>query len=283
MGVSRKTGAMRYRVPLVPLVARHIGFVIAAVGLMLQPLVHAQAAESTKRPGASIVFLVSSPQDTNSYESARTIPPFAEMLSKEHGYRTTVLVASVPESSARFPNFEAVAKADLLVIFCRRLGLPPEQLMTIKNHINAGKPVVALKTANHGFAVREKFIPGFFPWYEFVADVLGAENRGYGNEPGPMAIKVVPGARSHPILRGLPADWKSGGNLYLSAPLLDRRATVLLEGTLGGRTEPIAWTRMAGESRVFYTSMGHPADFDDGEPHFRMLLLNGIRWALGEN
>lgn len=271
---------MRYRGFLF---APQVGFLIATVGLMLQSVVYSEAAEPAKRPGASIVFLVSSPQDTNSYESARTIPPFAEWLRQEHGYRTTVLVATVPESAARFPNFEAVAKADLLVIFCRRLGLPPEQLTTIKNHINAGKPVVALKTANHGFSVREKFVPGFFPWYEFVADVLGAENRGYGNEPGPMAIKVVPEARAHPILRGLPADWKSGGNLYFSAPLLDRRATVLLEGTLGGRTEPIAWTRMAGESRVFYTAMGHPADFDDNQPHFRTLFLNGIRWALGEN
>jgi hypothetical protein len=266
-----------------PRFALPISLVIAAIGLLLPPRGHAQSVAPETQPGASIVFLVSSPQDPHSYESARTIPPFAEWLRKEHGYRTTVLVATVPESAARFPDFEAVAKADLLVIFCRRLGLPPEQLTTLKNHLNAGKPVVALKTANHGFSVRGAFVPGFFPWYEFVADVLGAENRGYGNEPGPMAIKVVPAARSHPILRGLPADWESGGNLYLAAPLLDRRATVLLAGTLGGRTEPIAWTRMAGESRVFYTSMGHPADFDDGQPHVRTLLLNGIRWALGEN
>ncbi|MEX2579340.1 MAG: hypothetical protein WD342_09800 [Verrucomicrobiales bacterium] len=37
---------------------------------------------------------------------------------------------------------------------------------------------------------------------------------------------------------------------------------------------------MARDSRVFYTSLGHPSDFDDDRPHFRDLLLNGIRWAL---
>jgi type 1 glutamine amidotransferase len=248
---------------------------------LLLPMARSWAAAAT---GKNIVFLVSSTQDTNSYESGRTIPPFAEMLKKDHGYQTTVCVATMPESKATFANFEAVAKADLLVIFCRRLGLPPEQLMTIKNHLNAGKPVVALKTANHGFAVRGDFASGHIPWYEFVADVLGAENRGYAGGRGGMDIKVVPANRNHPIVRGLPANWKSGGNLYLTAPLLDRKATVLLEGTVEGRpTEPIAWTRMAGESRVFYTSMGHPADFDDTQPHFRTLLLNGIRWALGEN
>jgi len=264
-----------------PFAASPTGILLLVIALLL-PVAHSRAA-SAARPGAQIVFLVSSTEDRDSYESGRTIPPFAEMLKREHGYQTTVLTATVPESSASFPNFEAVAKADLLVIFCRRLGLPPEQLTTIKNHLNAGKPVVAIKTANHGFAVRAPFVPGFLPWYEFVADVLGAENRGYGGSRGGMAIKVVPATRDHPIVRGLPANWQSGGNLYLSAPLLDRRATVLLEGTVEGRVEPIAWTRMAGESRVFYTSMGHPADFDETQPHFRTLLLNGIRWALGEN
>jgi Trehalose utilisation len=249
---------------------------------LLQPLVHSRAAAPAARPGANIVFLVSNPKDTNSYESARTIPPFAEMLKKDHGYQTTVLVAEFPESKSRFPNFEAVAKADLLVIFCRRLGLPPEQLMTIKNHINAGKPVVAIKTANHGFAVRGEFVPGYFPWYEFVADVLGAENRGYATSATKgTAARVV--ARDHPVVRGLPATWQSQNNVYLTTPLLDRRATVLLEAPAEGRVEPIAWVRMAGESRVFYTCMGHPTDFDDPQPHFRTLLLNGIRWALGEN
>jgi hypothetical protein len=250
--------------------------------LIVVPLACTAEAQETKlRP--QVVFLVSSKDDPNSYESARTIPPFAEMLQRQHGYRTTVLEATMPESGSRFPKFEPVAQAQLLVIFCRRLGLPPEQLTTIKNHINAGKPVVALRTANHGFAVRGSFVPGHFAWYEFVADVLGAENRGYAPPAPGTAVAVVPEARSHPIVRGLPSTWHSKGNMYLSAPLLDRKATVLLRGTAENRVEPIAWTRMAGESRVFYTSMGHPADFDSAEPHFRNLLINGIRWALAEN
>jgi hypothetical protein len=249
--------------------------------LLVLPLAHFAAAAPAARPAAHIVFLVSSPKDPNSYESARTIPPFAEMLQRDHGYRTTVLQAEMPESASRFPNIQAVWDADVLVIFCRRLGLPPDQLTTIKNHLNAGKPVVALRTANHGFSVRGTFVPGHFAWWEFVADVLGAENRGYAPPAPGTAVAIPAAARNHPIVRGLPEKWHSRGNMYLSAPLLDRKASVLLTGTVDGRVEPIAWTRMAGESRVFYTSMGHPADFDDPEPHFRQLLLNGIRWALG--
>lgn len=254
--------------------------VFALAALVAVPQAMAAGAAAPDRP--HIVFLVSSPEDSNSYESARTIPPFAEMLSREHGYRTTVLQAEFPESESRFSNIEAVWDADLLVVFCRRLGLPPDQLTTIKNHIKAGKPVVGIKTANHAFSVRGTFVPGHFAWWEFVADVLGAENRGYGPSKGGTDVAVVPAARNHPILRGLPTNWRSGNNLYLHAPLLDQKATVLLTGSAADHFEPIAWTRMAGDSRVFYTSLGHPVDFDDDRPYFRTLLLNGIRWALGE-
>ena len=42
--------------------------------------------------------------------------------------------------------------------------------------------------------------------------------------------------------------------------------------------EPVTWTNThIGGGRVFYTSLGHPDDFQ--MPAFRDLLLNGIRWA----
>jgi hypothetical protein len=243
----------------------------------------AAAATPPARQAAHVVFLVSNAEDANSYESGRTLTAFAAWLHQQHGYRTTVLTADMPESGARFRSVAAVAGADLLVIFCRRLALPPEQLTTIKNHLNAGKPLVALRTANHAFSVRGAPAPGHVAWWEFVADVLGAENRGYGPAAAGTTVAIAPGARGHPILRGLPDGWHSKGNVYFSAPLLDRRATVLLTGTVDGRVEPIAWTRIAGESRVFYTSLGHPADFDEPPSHLRTLLVNGIRWALGGN
>lgn len=261
--------------------------ILACAVILSAGLLPSDATAAAPTPPASraahLVFLVSNPEDANSYESGRTIPPFAGWLHQQHGYRTTVLTAEMPESAARFPNVAAVAGADLLVVFCRRLALPPEQLTTIKNHLVAGKPLVALRTANHAFSVRGAPAPGHVAWWAFVADVLGAENRGYGPAASGTAVAIAPGARGHPIVRGLPDGWHSKGNVYFTAPLLDRQATVLLTGTVDGRVEPIAWTRMAGESRVFYTSLGHPADFDEPPPHLRTLLLNGIRWALGGN
>jgi type 1 glutamine amidotransferase len=42
--------------------------------------------------------------------------------------------------------------------------------------------------------------------------------------------------------------------------------------------EPVAWTRLYQGGRVFYTSLGHPGDFEL-QP-FRRMLLHAVFWAL---
>jgi type 1 glutamine amidotransferase len=62
---------------------------------------------------------------------------------------------------------------------------------------------------------------------------------------------------------------------------LEPSAVPLVIGTIPEHPpEPVAWTNIAkaGGSRVFYTSLGHPDDFQ--EAMFRRLMLNGICWAL---
>lgn len=241
----------------------------------------AAAAPTTLEEQPHIVFLIN--EDPYNYEAHETIPPFAEMLDREHGFQTTVIQGEGDLSAFRFPGLEeALAEADLLVVFFRRIALSHEQLGAIKSYLNDGHPLVGIRTANHAFSVRSEDgeIPeGYEDWWDFVPDILGCENRGYGSSEIGTEVAVVPEAADHPILEGFePAQWHSTGNVYHVAPLLDEEATVLLTGTAGDDVEPIAWTRMAGESRVFYTSLGYPDDFE--VPQFRTLLINGIRWAL---
>lgn len=229
-------------------------------------------------PGKShIVFLIS--EDPDNYEAHKTIPAFAEMLERDYNFKVTVLLGEGPREAYSFPNIDAVSKADLLVVFCRRLALPLQQLAVIRNYLKAGKPLIGLRTANHAFSFRETPREGHEAWWEFVPDVLGCENRGYGSVEAGTDVTVVEGGGDHPILKDVPPEWHSTGNLYLVAPMLDHNATILLMGTADNKTEPIAWTRMtADKSKVFYTSLGYPDDFQQ-EP-FRKLLLNGIQWAL---
>jgi hypothetical protein len=88
--------------------------------------------------------------------------------------------------------------------------------------------------------------------------------------------------KTHPILAGVPSDeFRVPSWLYKTEPL-SASARPLMLGRVQGHAEkqPVAWTNThSGGGRVFYTSLGHPADFT--LKPFCVLLRNGIRWAAG--
>lgn len=225
-----------------------------------------------------IVMLIS--EDPDNYEAHKTIPRFAAMLQQAHDFQVTVIQGAGDLEAFHFPGLEVLSEADLLVVFFRRIALTHEQLNMIKSYLKEGKPMVGIRTANHAFSVRGEVPDGYEDWWDFVPDILGCENRGYGDPALGTDVSVVSEAADHPILQGFaPARWHSKGNVYHVAPLLDEKANVLLTGKAGEKVEPIAWTRRtADESRVFYTSLGYPEDFEVRQ--FRQLLVNGICWAL---
>jgi type 1 glutamine amidotransferase len=225
----------------------------------------------------SIVFLIT--KDSNNYEAHNTVPLFAEMLRKEHGYNVTVLLGTGDHGSYRYPSMDALSKADLLVVFARRIALPHEQMNAIKSYLSKGKPLIGIRTANHAFTVNGKVEEGFEDWPAFVADILGCQNRGYGPPESGVDVSVNPEAANHPIIKDIQIkQWHSEGSIYQVAPLLDQEATVLLIGKMNDKTEPVAWTRTTGKNRVFYTSLGYPSDFN--KPQFITLLISGIKWTL---
>ena len=226
---------------------------------------------------AKIVFLIT--KDPDNYEADKTIPRFAEMLRKKYGYDVTVLLGSGDRGSYTYPHMEKVSQADLLVVFARRIALPHKQMDIIKSYLAKGKPLIGIRTANHAFTARDTIGEGFEDWPEFVADILGCENRGYGPVGPGIDVSVVTENANDPIVSNIkPSQWHSEGNVYLVAPLLDKEAKVLLTGKSNDIQQPIAWTRHAGKSKVFYTSLGYPADFEMTE--FTTLLLNAIKWTL---
>jgi type 1 glutamine amidotransferase len=124
-------------------------------------------------------------------------------------------------------------------------------------------------------------------WDEFDRDVLGGNYTGHhGNsKPGDprTLVRVVPDAARHPILRGVPGDeFVVRSWLYKVSPLA-KGATPLLIGRVEGREapEPVAWTHTRRGGRVFYTSLGHPEDFE--LPAVEKLLKNAIDWAAESN
>ena len=218
-----------------------------------------------------VVFIV----NENEYHSGTTLSRFAEMLRERHGCDTVVLHGGGTHS---FPHMEELETADCVVLFIRRRALPKEQLDKFRRYVAAGKPLVALRTASHAFEVRrETPPPGSDQWPEFCQDVLGGNYTNHlGNELG-SDVTIVPEMADHPVLAGVtPTKWHSTGSLYRMAPVADD-ATVLMTGSIQDVTTPLTWIRTK-HGRIFFTSLGHPDDFDD--PQFVRLLVNAVFWAL---
>jgi type 1 glutamine amidotransferase len=231
-------------------------------------------------------FILGEPE----YESHKTMPVIARNLEERHGFRTTLCVSSIIPDTPDFPesefsNLGALEEADVAVFYTRFRVLPPEQMETIRAYVDAGKPVVGLRTATHSFHFSEG--SPYHSWNDgFGQNVLGAPWRAHHGGDSSTDVEVIPEAADHPILQGVEKRFHARSWLYHVLPIPDACFPLLWgkpvnPGAHFPPTEnPVAWTNAHKRGRVFYTSLGHPQDFNLAS--FRNLVVNGIRWAAGE-
>ncbi len=208
------------------------------------------------------------------YQAARTLPAFArEHLASE--YRVSFLE---PPRGARddIGGMEALAEADLILLYVRRRSLPEAKMRLFREALEAGTPLLALRTSSHAWDTRGR--PGRgVEWKEFDAQVLGGNYQGHHGK-GPLTlVEVVAGMGAHPVLEGV-GELEGRGSLYRASPL-SPSAQVLLSGSIAGAPpEPVLWFHRYGEAPVIYTSLGDPRDFE--QPGFSRLLRNAVSWLL---
>ena len=118
-------------------------------------------------------------------------------------------------------------------------------------------------------------------------DMLGGEFKTHGNQ---AAVDVRVDAPGHPATEGLGARFTIFDEIYHFTDNNRARVNMLLsldrapDDGLPGANEPadmpIAWTKMYGSGRVFYTALGHREEVWQ-DPRFQAHLLGAIRWATG--
>lgn len=235
---------------------------------------------------AHIVIMVV--EEPDNYDAVNTMRGFAERELKPLGHRVSLIVGDNPQKHHFTGLVEALRDADLLMLFSRRRFPPKNQLAAIRAHLDAGKPLLGIRTANHAFIPKPKEViddPDLTPWPTFTQEVLGCQNTGYETKGLPYSVSVAEGATNSVLLAGVNASNIVGHqSLYKVLPL-ESDVTPLLVGR--AQTEitppqPIAWTRSYGKNhaRIFYTSLGAPEDLLI--PDVRTLLLNGVKWTLGK-
>jgi uncharacterized protein len=221
------------------------------------------------------------------YRSEITMPMIAAILEKVHGFSTSVAYARPrPQTKDNIEGLDALASADLMVMYTRFRQLPDEQLRHILKFTESGKPMIGLRTTTHAFqypagSAHQHLNDGF------GRDVFGQKWIVHHGHRSSTDVAVHQASASHPILRGV-SRFRARSWLYHVTPL-DGDNTVLLEGTSVGSeranraaefplTQPVAWTRQFKGARVFFTTLGHPNDFE--HESMRRLLINAIYWGL---
>jgi hypothetical protein len=256
------------------------------------------------------IVLIAADQE---YRSEHALPMLAKVLATHHGFHCTVLFGVNdkgevdPTMKIRWedktvthnvPGLEHLAKADLVILFSRLISLPDAQLKHIYEYLDAGKPIIGIRTANHGFLGFDYKKDG--KKIDFGEDVLGGSFRSHHGRWQADSTRgiVVDKNKDHPILKGVSDVWgltdvyrtyKEGGSLPTGC-------TALLDGQpLKGRKPddapnpdlialPVAWvktwTSNTGKTaRVFNTTMGSAEDFRNAG--LRRLTVNAAYWCVG--
>lgn len=231
------------------------------------------AFKPDKRP--LVAFLIGEDE----YKTEETLPEFAAKELEPLGARCAFVIAD-PNAPNDFPGIEDMLdQADLLVVSVRRRAPTESQMKAIRRYIEAGKPVVGVRTACHAFDTRGKTPPGHADWPTFDPDVIGGNYTGHHPNNIQPTITHAASAQGHPILEGVEPSFVSKGSLYKVNPLASSTRPLLMGEIADQPAEPVAWVNLQGSSRVFYTSLGHPDDF--ANPSFRRLLRNAIFWTIG--
>lgn len=244
------------------------------------------------------------------YRSEEALPQLAKILAERHGFKCTVLFPIDPDNGQikpdrvdNIPGLEALDHADLMVLFARFRDLPDSQMRHLVDYIEAGKPIVALRTATHSFNFKVNQTYRRYSWNNKETDggfgrmVLGETWIAHHGKHGAESTRGIfaPGQRGHPILRGIRSGdiWGPTDVYKVRLPLpADCTPLVMgqvlagmkpqdspVEGAKNDPMMPVAWTRMYKGGRIFTTTMGASEDLlNEG---FRRMLLNACYWAAG--
>ncbi len=226
-----------------------------------------------RRP--EVLFLVGDEE----YRTGETVPAWARAELAWRGVNCTFVIDD-PKQPATLAGLEKLPEADALFISLKRRALTPDQFGYIRRHLEAGKPVLGIRTASHAFGAKDP-APGRAAWETFDRDVFaGHYDNHYGKGPATIA-RVPAAAAAHPLTTGLPTESIRFESHLYKCRNLSSSTSVVLEGRLEGKPEilePVAWVNTNANHRIFYTSLGSPEDFQ--MPAFRRLLLNATLWSL---
>jgi hypothetical protein len=267
-------------------------------------------AKSGAGSGKQIVFL----SGDEEYRSEEGLPMLAKILAVRHGFKCTVLFPINPADGTidpvtltNIPGMAALDTADLCVMALRFRELPDDQMKHFVDYLNAGKPIIGLRTSTHAFQYEHNRQSPYsqYDWRNkewaggFGQQVLGetwvSHHGDHGNESTRGIINEA--LKDHPILRGVsdiwvPTDVYTVSHLPADAQVLVRGQVLSgmkptdppVTNSKNNPLMPLVWLReytgKSGKtSKIVTTTMGAAVDLQNED--LRRLLVNACYWSTG--
>ncbi len=282
--------------------------------LMAQPQDLWVTYKGHKGPGKDLqIVLISGDEE---YRSEEALPQLGKILATRHEFTCTVLFAIDedtgiinPENRRNIPGLEALTTADLVIIATRFRDLPDAQMAYIDAYLQAGKPIIGMRTATHAFALQTSPTYQRYNWNSsdprfeqgFGRQILGETWVAHHGHHGHESTRGIVAAdqRDHPIVRGIldGSIWGPTDVYRVRLPLPGDAQPIVLGQVLAGMSPddepvtgekntpmmPIGWTTSyqladGQRGRVFTTTMGAATDL--AAEGTRRMIVNAVYWAL---
>lgn len=160
------------------------------------------------------------------YRSEESYPMLAQILSKHHGFKTTVLFAIDPKNRTvnpyvnnNVPGLETLTTADLIIVGLRWRQLPDHQMKYFDKYLKSGKPILLTRTGNHAFRFKEGNYQHYssdykekkdrdenHPWFRGFGGLLTGDHyhKHHGRHKHESTRGIfAPEAKGNPILNGI--------------------------------------------------------------------------------
>lgn len=285
-----------------------IGVISAACGRGFADAEKWVTYEGAEGPGKGkhIVLLAGDEE----YRSEEGLPQLGKILSQRHGFKCTVLFSQDedttinPNNSSNVPGMELLATADLVFIQFRFRELPDADMKYFVDYIEAGKPVIAIRTSTHAFNYTKNKESQYakYSWdakdwqggygQQVLGDTWVSHHGGHGTESARGVIE--PANAAHPVLRGVKDVW--GPSDVYGIVRIKPTDTILLHGqVLTGMnptdppkekksTMPLVWIRdytweNGKTARSLTSTIGAAIDLQNED--LRRLFVNASYWLTG--
>lgn len=242
------------------------------------------------------------------YRSEEALPMLGKLLAHRHGFKCTVLFAINPETGeidpneqTNIPGMEAVSSADFVIMSLRFRELPDKDMKHLVDYVEAGKPLLGLRTSTHAFRYKRNKESPYAGWSFNANGGFGKKILGetWVNHHGHHAKESTRGVieeknSDHPLLTGVEDVW--GPTDVYGIKSLPDDAVVLLRGQVlkgmnpddpaveGKKNDPmmpVAWIREpevnGQKQKIITTTMGAATDLV--HPGLRRFVVNSAYWA----